>query len=89
MAVEHPSFWKRLFDVSHPSSREEKVISYVCHRLREGAPLEEVLKEDYVRDNCSPKDIEDILRNPRLIHTARESMEHEIHAEEESFRRRR
>lgn len=77
---EPPSFSDRLFGVSHTTEKEEKVISYICHRLNAGAYLEDVLEEDYVRRNCTPSEIEEISRNPRLVNTARESMKRDFHS---------
>ena len=68
-------FWARLFDTSQPTTREEKVLQYIAHRCGEGAYLEDVLKEDYVRRNASPGEIEEICRNPRLVQSVREKME--------------
>lgn len=75
MAKEKESFWARLFNTSQPTTREEKVLQYIAYRLGEGAYLEDVLKEDYVRRNASPGEIEEICRNPRLVQSVREKME--------------
>ena len=72
MAREH-SLWGRFFFDGHPSraEREEKVLLYIIHRVDEDADLREVLREPYVRRNCSRGEIEEILSNP----ACRERME--------------
>ena len=47
--------WMRMFgDGSRRSVRMEKVISYVAHRLDDGARLDEALQDEYVRRQTSP-----------------------------------
>ncbi len=75
---EKRSIWDRLLSTHHPSDREEKVIAYIAHRLGEGAHLADVLREEYVRRNASPTEIEEICSNPRLIESAREHMERDF-----------
>jgi hypothetical protein len=76
MAREH-SLWGRFFFDGHPSraEREEKVLLYIIHRVDEDADLREVLREPYVRRNCTRGEIEEILSNPELVHACRERME--------------
>jgi hypothetical protein len=68
------SFWDRLLGRSHHSPREEKVMEYIIHRLGEGATLQEVIQEEYVRRNASPAEIDEICSRPELVHAAREHM---------------
>jgi len=63
-----------LFAGSGHSPREEKVREYIGHRLAHGAHLEEVLREEYVRRNCSQEKLDAIIQGPRLIHEDRESL---------------
>ncbi len=78
MAKEERSFWGRIFRSFYRSSygarREEKVLEYIIHRIGNGAPLRDVVQEEYVRRNASPKEVEDILENPRLVEAARKKM---------------
>jgi hypothetical protein len=78
MAEEKRSFWSRIFRSfyrsSYGSGREEKILQYVIHRIGDGASLRDVLQEEYVRRNASPKEIEDILENPRLVEAARKKL---------------
>jgi hypothetical protein len=77
--VERESFWDTLIGGTQgggpESERKEKVLQYIIHRLNEDASLQEVLKEEYVRRNCTQLEIEEILTNPELVHAARERME--------------
>ena len=71
------SFWDRLFG-DFESPREERVVEYISHRIGEGANLQEVLGEEYVRRNASPAEVEDILQNPRLVEAARLHMQRDF-----------
>jgi hypothetical protein len=42
--------------------------------MNDGAPLPEVLREEYVRRNCSRSELEQIVRSPELIGAAREQL---------------
>ena len=74
MAEEKRSFWDRLFGGTRRSPREEKVLEYVIHRIEEGANLQEVLQEEYVRRNAGRGEIRRILENPRLVEAAGEQL---------------
>ncbi len=77
MAERKRSFWDRLFGPAR-SNREEKVLEYIIHRLKDGATLQEVLQEDYVRRNATPAEVTDILENPRLVEAAGEQLRDEF-----------
>ncbi|MDQ3791840.1 MAG: hypothetical protein M3341_04220, partial [Actinomycetota bacterium] len=79
---EKRSFWDRLFSIEYHSAREERVIEYITHRLGEGAGLQEILGEEYVRRNASPAEVDEICSNPRLVEAARERMEQDFGSEE-------
>ena len=79
---ERKSFWERLFGRSQTSPREEKVLQYILHRIGEGAHLQDVIKEDYVRRNASPTEVEEICSRPELVQTAREHMERDFESGE-------
>jgi hypothetical protein len=75
---EERPFWERLvFGGEHGprTEREEKVLRYVVHRFDEDAPLRDVLEEPNVRRNCTPEEIDEIIRNPELVHACRERLE--------------
>ena len=72
------SFWERMMfgPVHGPrAAREEKVLRYIIHRLDEEAHLHDVLRETYVRRNCTQEMIDEIIRNPELVHACREHLE--------------
>ncbi len=79
---EKRSFWDRLFSIEHHSAREETVIEYIIHRLGEGASLQDIVQEEYVRRNASPVEVEEICSNPRLVEAARERMQQDFSSEE-------
>ena len=77
MPAQQP-FWERLmFGREHGprAEREEKVLRYIVHRLDEEASLRDVLQETYVRRNCTPEMVDEIIRNPELVHACREHLE--------------
>lgn len=75
---EKKSFWERLLGRSQPSAREEKVLQYILHRVGEGAHLQDVVQESYVRRNASATEVEEICARPELVQTAREHMERDF-----------
>ena len=79
---EKRSFWDRLFSIEYHSAREERVIEYIIHRLGEGASLQDIVQEEYVRRNASPVEVEEICSNPRLVEAARERMQQDFTSEE-------
>ena len=90
MTKEH-SLLRRFFFGSDPSraEREEKVLRYIIHRIDEDAEVHEVLKEPYVKRNCSQIEIDEIRSNPELVHACREHLEQTFRSGELDPRRRR
>ncbi len=87
------SFWERVWtrifgDGSRRPARIEKVIEYVTFRLHEGARLEEVLQEEYVRRQTAPHEVEQVVSDLRIVEAARGRMHQEFGSEEMSPRRR-
>ncbi len=82
------SFWDRLFSLDYHSVREERVVEYIIHRLGEGSNLQEILREEYVRRNASPVEVDEICSRPELVQAARERMEEEFNSGEIDPRRR-
>ena len=78
MAEKGQSFWDRLFSIHTYSDREEKVLEYIIHRLKEGTDLEDVVREEYVRRHASPDEVQDILDNARLVESIRKKMEEDF-----------
>ena len=71
------------------AEREERVLSYIIHRIGEDATLPEVLQEPYVRRNCSQDEIDEIRSNPELVHACREHLEETFRSGELDLMRRR
>ena len=77
MLERRPYWWEQMvFGTGHGfrAEREEKVLRYINHRIDADADLREVLQEPYVRRNCSQEEIDEILRNPELVHHCREHL---------------
>lgn len=68
------SFWQRIFSGRQSSARDERVLEYIVHRINEGANLDDVVQEEYVRRNAPKGQIEEILSNPKIVEAARERM---------------
>ena len=71
---EQPSFWQRIFGGARGSSlnqRQERVLGYMIGRLDKHVPLQEVIREDYVRRNCSGQEVEQIVSTPEFVQAAR------------------
>lgn len=63
-----------LFGGSGHAMNEDKVRGYIAHRLDHGAHLAEVLQDGYVRRTCSEEEVDEIIRDPRLVHHDRVSL---------------
>jgi hypothetical protein len=82
---ERPSFWQRLFGRTGSSSlspRQQKVSDYMISRMEDDVLLKEVIREDYVRRNCSQTEVEQIISTPEFIETARERLGESFRSEE-------
>ena len=85
MSEYRPSFWQRLFGRTGSSSlsaRQQKVSDYMIARMQEEVPLQEVIREDYVRRNCSQAEVEQIVSTPEFIERARERLGESFRSEE-------
>jgi hypothetical protein len=76
------SFWDRLFSLEYHAAREERVVEYILHRLSEGASLQVIVQEEYVRRNASPVEVEEICSKPELVQAAREDMQRDFTSED-------
>lgn len=85
---EERSFWNRLFSRDQHSEREERVLDYIQHRIGEGAHLADVVREEYVRRNASPGEVEEICARPELVEAAREHLQQDFRSEDLDPRRR-
>ncbi len=93
MSKEESSFWDRAWarifgGGSRRPARIEKVIEYVAHRLDQGAHLEEVMQEEYVRRQTSPHEVEQVVSDPRIVEAARGRIHREFGSKEMSTRQR-
>ena len=82
---ERLSFWQRLFGRTGSSSlsaRQQKVSDYMIARMEDEVPLQEVIREDYVRRNCSQAEVERIVSSPEFIESARERLGESFGSEE-------
>lgn len=51
------SLWSRLFGGRRRTAREERVLQYVVHRLQNGARLQEVVQDEYVRRMATEEEV--------------------------------
>ena len=65
-----------IFGGPEHAPQKDKVREYIIHRIEVGEHLEDIAEEDYVLRNCTQPEVNEILRDPRVVHAARESMEH-------------
>ena len=82
---EQRSFWQKIFGRTGSSSlspRQQKVSDYILGRMENDVPLQQVLREDYVRRNCSQAEIEKIVSSPEFIESARERLGESFRSEE-------
>lgn len=71
----HEGLFERLFGSHGITTREDWVREYIVHRACQGASLSDVLQEEYVQRNCDKDELDEIVRDPRLIHEEREALE--------------
>ena len=81
------SLWSRLFGGRRRTAREEKVLAYVVRRLEDGARLQDVVQDQYVRRMTTEDEMRRILADPRVSEGARGSMRHDLDLQELSLRR--
>ena len=75
MTKEQSVFGQFFFGNPTKAEREEKILCYIVHRLDEEAHLHDVLQESYVRRHYTQEEIDEIVRNPELVHACREHLE--------------
>jgi hypothetical protein len=82
---EQRSFWQRLFGRTGSSSlspRQQKVSDYILARMEKDVPFRQVLREDYVRRNCSQAEVERLVSAPEFIESARQRLGESFRSEE-------
>ena len=67
---------------SRLSARQDKVLQYIIQRINQDVPIQEVLREEYVRRNTSRAELEEIMSSPELIEDARERLGESFRSEE-------
>ncbi len=72
------AFWARLFGSSFGWTRRDKVLEYVLRRVGDGARLQEVVQEEYVRRMATRHEMNRILTDPRIVGNAREGMRRDL-----------
>ena len=75
MPREKQTFREYLFVGSSHDEPEKKVLEYIVHRLKAGAHLKDAGGEDYVLRNASKEEVNELVRDPEIVHAARERME--------------
>jgi hypothetical protein len=83
-----PLLKRMLFGDSGRNKREEKVLEDIIHRTNGDARLRDVMREDYVRRNCSQNQIDEIVKDPALVHACREHLWQTFRSGELNPRRR-
>ncbi len=81
------SLWSQLFGGRRRTAREEKVLAYVVHRLDDGARLQDVVQDQYVRRMTTEDEMRRILADPRVSEGARGSMRHDLNLRKLSLHR--
>ena len=51
------------------SQIEERLAQYVIREHKRGRPLREIIEDAYVRNRCTPEQVERLLDSPELIHS--------------------
>jgi hypothetical protein len=50
------------------SQVEERLAQYVIREHKRGRPLDEILDDPYVKNRCTPAQVQRLLDRPELIH---------------------
>ena len=82
MSEEKESGLRKLLIGNDYSESEEKVLAYITHRLKGGAHLEDVLRDEYVVRNSTQSERDEILQDPRVSQKAREGLEQDFESDE-------
>ncbi len=82
MSEENESGLRRVLFGDDHSEAEDKVLSYVTHRLDDGAKLRDVLEEEYVVRHTTPAERREILTDPRLAQQYREDLKRYFESDE-------
>ncbi len=75
------ALWARFLVGSYGETRRDRVLEYVLHRIGDGAHLQDVIQEEYVRRMATRDDVGRILTDPRIVGSAREGMRRDLEFE--------
>ena len=64
------------------SSQEERVAAYVIREHERGRALAEILEDPYVRNRCSPQEVERLLDRPEVIRALGDDVVSGVRAEQ-------
>ncbi len=83
MSEENRSFLEESFGGTSSPERDERLRQYIVHRLKEGANLREVVREEYVLRHASPNEVDELVReDPKLAQLHREELRQEFESDE-------
>ena len=82
MSEENKPFFEKLLSSEGQSQREDKVLEYITHRLRNGANLKETLQEEYVLRNTTQDERDQIIRDPKVVQQSRAGLNQYFDSEE-------
>jgi hypothetical protein len=60
--------------LSTRSRSEDRMAEYVIREHHRGRPLDEVLKDHYVTNRCSPEQVRRLLDRPEVVHALGEDL---------------
>jgi hypothetical protein len=55
------------------SDEEERLAAYVIREHERGRPLEEILKDPYLRNHATPEEVARLLDRPEVVHALGET----------------
>jgi hypothetical protein len=82
VSEENKPFFEKLLSSEGQSEREDKVLEYISHRLRNGANLKETLLEEYVLRNTTQDERDRIIRNPKVVQQSRAGLNQHFGSDE-------
>lgn len=83
MSEENESFLEKSFGGTSSPERDERVRQYIVRRLKEGANIREVVREEYVLRHGTKDEIDAIIReDPELAQLHREELTQEFESGE-------
>ena len=50
------------------SQSEDRIAQYVIREHHRGRPLTEILEDNYVKNRCTPQQIQRLLDRPEIVH---------------------